>query len=378
MTRRMIYLLVEPSHITSAWCAKSIAGIKDGCAKHHIEMKILDSIEDIEKYNDIKTIIIVCATLFWTRYTVKYIHNFGIKTIIVGAFPNDISENVSGPLLNRQQLVERVVQYLYDCGKRRIASVGNEKQDINDVKRENYFLRMVKELGLDIGKEDVYHMEDDVGQCVSRMLDKIDKYDAVMCVNDYVGVELLHEAGRRGIKVPEQLFVVGSGNLTISRCITPTLTTTTLNYYEQGKQAVNIWIVLDENEMLTTVNFHINCEIISRESTGFVSIQNSDSIQPLGAGGLLITQTKPMIGKLHCLEKCLLECDELDYRIIAGILEKKSFEQIASELFVAQGTVQYRLNKIYNTVNVDNRKEFEKLIEPYFTDLNFFKNHIMS
>ena len=113
MTRRMIYLLVEPSHITSAWCAKSIAGIKDGCAKHHIEMKILDSIEDIEKYNDIKTIIIVCATLFWTRYTVKYIHNFGIKTIIVGAFPNDISENVSGPLLNRQQLVERVVQYLF-------------------------------------------------------------------------------------------------------------------------------------------------------------------------------------------------------------------------------------------------------------------------
>lgn len=378
MPNKKLYAFVEPSYITSAWCARSVAGLKDNCAKHHIEMKVLDSVKDIEAYDDIKIIIVVSSKLFWTHYMVKYLHNIGIKTIVVGAFPNDIAENVSGPLLNRQLLVESVVQYFYDCGKKRIASVGNERQDINDVKRETYFLKMVDKLGLDVGVDDVYHMDNDVNQCVSDMLDNVDKYDAAMCVNDYVGVELLLEAKRRGIDVPNDLFVAGSGNLTIGKSITPTLTTTTLNYYELGKQAVNIWIILDENFILTSVNVYINCEIISRESTGFVGVKEYDRFQPLQTDGLLTSPTKPLLNKLHRLEKCLLECDALDYRIIGGILAKKSFEKIATELFVAQGTVQYRVNKIYSIAGVDNRKAFETLIKPYFTDINFFNNHIMS
>jgi hypothetical protein len=304
---------------------------------------------------------------------VKMMKEVGIKTVIMGAFPNNIAEDVSGPLLNRRQLVESVVKYLYDCGKRRIASVGNDDFEINDIQRQQYFLSMVESLGLDIGEADIYKQYGDIDECVSRFMDNAHQYEAATCVNDYVGVQVLLEARKRNISVPNDLFVAGSGNLIIGQCSKPTLTTTTLDYYTMGVQTLSIWKLLDQNPVLTSVNVFIHCDIISRESTAYMPVQEYDSIKPLDVREPVTNLHRPVMSTLHNIEKCLLACDSLDYSILAGLLSNKGYEKIASELFVAPGTIHYRLKKIYSAVGVASRKKLVSTIGPYITDMGFLQ-----
>lgn len=114
--------------------------------------------------------------------------------------------------------------------------------------------------------------ETGLGDCISRFLDNIDHYDGAICPNDYVAVHLLTRAKERNIRVPERLFVAGSGNLVIGCCTTPTLTTSTLNYYEMGVQTVNIWNLLEKNPTIISANVSIPCEIICRGSTAYLPV----------------------------------------------------------------------------------------------------------
>lgn len=372
MHNKQLFVFVEPTYISSAWCVKSMEGLEDSCAKNHISLRILESFSDIMPAR-VNMVVLVSASVNWTHYMVKRMREMGIKTVIMGAFPNNIAEDVSGPLLNRRLVVESIVKYMYDCGKRKIASVGNDDTEINDIQRQQYFLGMVECLGLDIGEADIYKQDQDIDACVSHFMDNVQKYDAAVCVNDYVGVQVLLEAKKRNIRVPEDLFVAGSGDLIIGQCAKPTLTTTTLDYYTMGVQTLSIWKLLDENPAVTSANVFIHCDIISRESTAFMPVLEYTSMQPLDICEPIANLHRPVMATLHKIEKCLLACDPLDYSIVAGLLRNNSYEKIASDLFMAPGTVQYRLKKLYSIAGVVTRKKFVSMIGPYITNLSFLE-----
>ena len=367
MLAEKVCVLVEPTYITSVWFTKSIAGLQDGAAKLRFSLQALNHIDDLK--DDTHAVVLVSATINWTADQIHALSKRGIKTILVGAVPGDFGEAISGPLLNRQALVESTVRYFHQAGRLRIASVGNEYQDFNDDLRRSAFLQAMHDLGLPADDEDVYSMHFDIDECVEHFLDHIDRYDAAICVNDYVAVRLLVDARRRGIQIPEQLFVAGSGNMVISACSNPTLTTSTLDYHEAGVQAINIWRMLKKNPALTSVNVTIPCEIICRGSTEFIPVQAPRHRTPPPKDASVSETTRPLLSQLKHLENCLLQCDTLDWNIIHGIMTGKSYEEIAEEFFVAPGTVHYRLKKLYAALGVNSRKMFEKVVQPYI--INF-------
>jgi len=69
----------------------------------------------------------------------------------------------------------------------------------------------------------------------------------VICSNDFSAAYIINYAKEHGIKVPEQLFVAGLGDIMLCRYTSPSLTSATRSYYEAGKQVFDIWRTLNQN-----------------------------------------------------------------------------------------------------------------------------------
>ncbi|HWR23404.1 MAG TPA: substrate-binding domain-containing protein [Feifaniaceae bacterium] len=373
---KTLYALAEPSYITSVWFSKSIKGMNDAALKQHGTVTLLQNEEALSGAKDMGTLILIGANSDWTEYMVRRMRARGVKVVLMGAVPTDFGEDVSGALLSRQTLVESMVRYFYGAGRRRLACVGNETRFANDNVRKHAFLEAAKNCGLDVDeRRDVYSLDAGLDDCISRFLEHADRYDGAICPSDYVAVHLLVRAREQKIRVPEQLFVAGSGNFVIGCCATPSLTTSTLDYYKMGVQTVNIWNLLEKNPGIIAANVSIPCEIICRGSTAYLPVSEQKPADPPEyVKHPPIEEADPRLFWLRKLEDCLLRCDALDYAILNGVLRGNSTEDIAGKLFASAGTVQYRLKKLYGAMGADSRREFVQALGPYVTNLEYLRN----
>jgi DNA-binding LacI/PurR family transcriptional regulator len=74
---------------------------------------------------------------------------------------------------------------------------------------------------------------------LARLLDDDPTIDALFCASDQIALGALHVANARGIRIPEQLAVVGFDGLPEARQFTPSLTTVRQPLAELGKLAVH-------------------------------------------------------------------------------------------------------------------------------------------
>lgn len=372
MRKEILWAIADPEYETSVWFANSVSGLREAAGRLHLELRVSSEAQDLAGHEAVKVAILISDRLEWARYMIDELRNRKIKVVLVGAAPDDFGEDVSGVILDRQSLVAHMVQYFCEAGRRRLATVGNEENAINDMIRKRAFLQATRALGLSTSDGDVYAMTSGLEDCIERFFARVGEYDGAICVNDYVAVQLLAAARQRGIRVPEDLFIAGSGNMIMGNCTTPTLTTATLTYWEMGIQTVNIWSYLHKNPAVSALRVLIPCELVCRESTAclpprpYVRERFCEPKPPQG-------QMVDAMLELQHLENCLMHCDETDFGILCGIVEGLSSERIAERLFTAPGTVQYRLKKMYQVAGVTSRRELEAHMSHRITNVDFLK-----
>ncbi|NDJ76072.1 MAG: substrate-binding domain-containing protein [Chloroflexi bacterium] len=91
---------------------------------------------------------------------------------------------------------------------------------------------------------------------------------AVFAVKDLVAVDLLQVAQRAGIRVPEDMALVGFDNLNMAAYLTPTLTTVEQLGVEMGLRAANLLIDRIEGYWAPPQHIVLPVSLIVRESCG--------------------------------------------------------------------------------------------------------------
>lgn len=87
---------------------------------------------------------------------------------------------------------------------------------------------------------------------------------AIFCVNDLVALGAYKSLSQRGVRVPDQLSVVGFDDSSFASMLSPGLTTIRQHPYELGRQAAELLIDAVEGEDPATVVFEP--ELVVRES----------------------------------------------------------------------------------------------------------------
>jgi DNA-binding LacI/PurR family transcriptional regulator len=107
-----------------------------------------------------------------------------------------------------------------------------------------------------------------------QLLNSFPDMDAVFVANDQMALSVLRESCRRGIRIPEQLAVVGFDNLPESAYFYPSLTTIYQDLQLIGEQAIQTLVDMiqarQENQPIVLHSRFVQPTLVIRESSKFV------------------------------------------------------------------------------------------------------------
>ena len=377
MADNRVYTIVEHLFITPIWHARSIDGLKRAAAKQKRIIYEISSLDELDENNLPTAIILISTRTDWTTQIIAECKKRNIRPILIGNMPGKFGENISGTMYGNKATIEKLVNYFVNCGRTRLAMVGIYGTSSNDTAKRDAILSIAKSLNLPVTAEDIYYSSPGTLSPNELFFDKIDQYQGVLCSNDFVATNVLQYAQKRGISVPEKLYVAGLGDTIICRYTTPTLTSATRSYEETGEQAFNIWKQLSSNPRLSSIVVTVDCEIKPRGSTDNSPLPDSaptacteGPIMPTMAPGTMIED----IDKVRYLVNCLTQCNQLDMQIIQRVMEGKCMEDIAEELSISISTGRYRIKRIYAAANVSTKAEFLNLFKRYITNDKIFSD----
>jgi LacI family transcriptional regulator len=91
---------------------------------------------------------------------------------------------------------------------------------------------------------------------------------AVLAYNDLMAIGVLEGLHNRGIRVPEEMSVVGVDDIALSRLVRPKLTTVATPTAAAGRTAVDMLLQQHGEDRRTTAQVTLHTELVVRDSTG--------------------------------------------------------------------------------------------------------------
>ncbi|MFN3374272.1 MAG: LacI family DNA-binding transcriptional regulator, partial [Chloroflexus sp.] len=99
------------------------------------------------------------------------------------------------------------------------------------------------------------------------LLERDDRPTAIFCFNDKMAMGAYDAIKRLGLRIPQDVAVIGFDNLElIAAQLYPPLTTVELPHYELGRRAVELLQTLPTGESLPPIQHYLPCPLIERES----------------------------------------------------------------------------------------------------------------
>ena len=99
------------------------------------------------------------------------------------------------------------------------------------------------------------------------LLDLPDPPTAIFAFNDDIAIGAIQAARARGLRVPEDLSIVGFDDVEHATIVTPTLTTVRQPLAEMGRTAVSLLNRLLEGQSFETLHVELATRLVVRDST---------------------------------------------------------------------------------------------------------------
>jgi LacI family transcriptional regulator len=162
------------------------------------------------------------------------------------------------------------VEHLLQLGHRRIAAVTGPRGWIATEERLRGYHGALATAGVMPTPE--LEVESDWSvpggrEAVLRLLALDEPPTAVFAFNDMLAIGVMQAARQRGVRVPEELSVVGFDDTFEASIVTPTLTTVRQPLAEMGRMAVNLLVRQLQNQRIEALHVQLETKLVVREST---------------------------------------------------------------------------------------------------------------
>ncbi|WP_257352065.1 LacI family DNA-binding transcriptional regulator [Pseudalkalibacillus decolorationis] len=185
---------------------------------------------------------------------------------------NEYDEEATVPMIRLNQFEGSYIgtRHLIERGHRKIGYCGGGSMSGLSTDRKNGLKKALEDIGLTLNPDWIflkrYSIED--GQKVMKEIAAMDdRPTAIFTGSDEVAAGVIKESKNSGIKVPEDLAVIGFDNQPIAEMIEPGLTTIEQPSEEIGEKAMETMVaVLNEQKFDTSLN-GLSLELVVRDST---------------------------------------------------------------------------------------------------------------
>lgn len=285
-----------------------------------------------------------------------------------------IGENTAGE-------IEKILTYLTKANRMKIALLATNRVHFDSMYYVRTFLEKAEEMGIPISEDDVFwdsgENENDP-QKPSMPVESYNKfyqvhhrYDAVVCYNTHSAIYFCARAKENGIRVPEDIYLIGRGHLQIANAVNPSITTISRNEEEVGQQIVKLYRYLLSNPYVESANVLLDCRITPRKSTNFFL---DEAEMTLTEDAFLKQKQVPsaIYHEIGMIEFMIKNCTKMDIRILDGIRQGLSREKLAVQEFTTLSTVHYRMKRMLRLADVATKEELFALLDKYSIDISTF------
>ncbi|GAA3733514.1 LacI family transcriptional regulator [Spinactinospora alkalitolerans] len=163
--------------------------------------------------------------------------------VVIGSLPD--GSPVDNVRADSRTGVEMALRHLRDLGRRRIGFVNGPLDTVPGRSRDAAFRAGMRRWGM-VLDEDLVHVgafRRRTGAEATRALlagDAAAHPDALLCANDLIALGALDVLRERGLRVPEEVAVVGMDDTDLAAASWPALTSVSLGSAERGRRAAQL------------------------------------------------------------------------------------------------------------------------------------------
>lgn len=210
---------------------------------------------------------IICSMLSNSE-SIRELIRDGFPVVLVSRY---YGEKCNAVIIDNYKAGYDATNYLLRTGKRKIAVVlGRKEVNVYEQRLEGYKMA-IKEAKIEYDEDLIIHeTSGDSGlyQSITELLKRDSTIDAIFATNDHKAIVTLKVINDLGIRVPEDISVLGFDNIKLSTMLNPSLSTVSQPFYEMGKLAARkLYNVINEEDFVEPRVDVLNTEIIIRKST---------------------------------------------------------------------------------------------------------------
>jgi LacI family transcriptional regulator len=195
--------------------------------------------------------------------------NHGYRFVVVDPL-KPLKERIPAVSAANSSGANQAIKHLLGLGHRRIAAItGPTGWLATDERRGGYHAALASagimpDPALEVASD--FQVEGGI-EAAGRLLDAAERPTAIFAFNDNLAIGAMHAARARGLRLPEDLSIVGFDDLEWAQHVTPALTTVRQPLAEMGRMAVSLLTRLLDNQSFEALHVELATRFIVRGST---------------------------------------------------------------------------------------------------------------
>lgn len=164
----------------------------------------------------------------------------------------------------------RATRYLLDLGHRDIGFIGGSSDDPEaGMDRQTGFMKALADAGITPRPEWIAEGRFEFEYAyaaASTILKRRPRPSAVFAASDEMAAGVIRAAREKGLKVPDDLSVLGFDNTILAQMVEPPLTTISQPIYDLGHEAMHVLGMMIDGVALERHRFVFECQLLERSS----------------------------------------------------------------------------------------------------------------
>jgi LacI family transcriptional regulator len=195
--------------------------------------------------------------------------NHGYRFVVVDPL-KQLNERIPAVSAANSSGANQAIKHLLGLGHRRIGAITGPSSWLATEERRGGYHAALASAGImpDPALEVASDFQVEGGiEAAGRLLDAAERPTAIFAFNDNLAIGAMHAARVRGLRLPEDLSIVGFDDLEWTQHITPPLTTVRQPLAEMGRMAVSLLTRLLDNQSFEALHVELATRFIVRGST---------------------------------------------------------------------------------------------------------------
>jgi DNA-binding LacI/PurR family transcriptional regulator len=186
-------------------------------------------------------------------------------------FFDRISEelNTSRVYTDNYEIAFEGTEHLINQGCQRIAIVAGPQNLYNSRNRLKGYMDALRKHNLPVKENYIVQSHFRAGSVEDYTRDLINlpqRPDAIFAINDFAAIEMMHVIKKNGLRIPQDIAILGFNNETICRFVEPALTSIDMSAYDMGSEAAALLLAQIKGNREPQKKL-IKSRLVIREST---------------------------------------------------------------------------------------------------------------